>query len=141
VITHDMTYVVHWEAWYAGRLGGTEKRQLTIGGTGWELTIGELDAGLRVDVYDDAWQAYTEAPDLFTGLAALASVRADLGGYTFEPTLDAIRALLDRLGARDNTRREHPDYPHATTEADRLRATAGALLKQADTLDQTKENT
>jgi hypothetical protein len=68
------------------------------GGVRWEFSVVEVDLGqkaLRLDIFDEGWEAFALMPAFFAGLAA--------GGVE---TLDDVRELLDSLGAVDETERE-----------------------------------
>lgn len=72
------------------------------GGCRWEFEIDdEPVGGLRVKVYDDAWQAFTDVPEFFTALAALGR----------RALVEDVVEVLDRLGFTDTT--PHlPGDPH-----------------------------
>lgn len=113
--THPIYTLVH-EAWYARAQSpsGTETgREIVVtaataeDGCVWEFMITEHDLrgpALRVGVFDDAWDAFTQMPELFTALAELGP----------RVTLDQVVALLNRLGFTDRTPR---DNPYRNTEA------------------------
>lgn len=72
------------------------------GGCDWEFQITDRSrtiksAAVRIGIFDDAFAAFTEIPELF---AALAAERPT--------TLDAVRKILDRIGAVDATERTRP---------------------------------
>lgn len=103
--TH-LAYVVSHEAWYAQTPGVIDHPEINIsasaegngGGVAWEFTVEEVDLGshgpaIRAKVFDDAFAAYTQLPEFFARLA---------GGIT---TLKQVQALLDDLGAVDETDR------------------------------------
>lgn len=99
-------YVVGDEAWYAKACRGIDpKPYLTItraadgGGCHWEFQVVRHDVGCRVEVFDDAWQAFTDRPDIFAALAGLGE-----GGVDFI----LIREVLDGLGLTDATDRVGP---------------------------------
>lgn len=60
-----------------------------------EHTFSGGTSAIRVEVFDDAFAAFTQIPEFF---AALADEEI--------ATLDGVRRLLDRMGAREDTRRE-----------------------------------
>jgi hypothetical protein len=115
--TH-LTYVVSHEAWYAKQV---DRPQINVmasadgGGCAWEFTVEEVDLGshgpaIRVKVFDDAFAAFTQIPEFFDDLAA-----DEIG------TLDSVRALLDGMGAVDETKRTPPrDTPGPKSLADVL---------------------
>ena len=71
------------------------------GGCHWEFGIRHRgDIGVRVEVFYEAWKAFTDIPDLFRELAGFDGQRV---------SLDDIRAVLDRLGFRDQTARTNLD--------------------------------
>jgi hypothetical protein len=99
--TH-LAYVVSHEAWYRQTVDRPEINvvaAVTDDGCAWEFTVEQIDLGscgpaIRVKVFDDAFAAYDEIPEFFTGLA---------GGIT---TLEQVQALLNGMGAIDETPRE-----------------------------------
>lgn len=102
---HRYAYIVWDEQWHAREPEHriVIARESDQGGAAWEFNIvshadrlRRIQSGtyLRVEIFDDAWQAFTEIPELF---AALAERKP--------PTLDALRGLLDELGLVDTTRR------------------------------------
>lgn len=104
-------YIVSHEAWYRSVIKQTE---IMVGDYGdgedctWEFGIRQVsNIGVRVEIYDDAWKAYTAIPELFARLAEL-----ERGS-----TLDDIRAILDGLGYTDRTERTSP-YGSDTAKAD-----------------------
>ncbi|MDQ0376530.1 hypothetical protein [Amycolatopsis thermophila] len=101
-----LTYFVQQEAWFADAAYAGEVPAINISasadtgrdGVKWDFTVQEHHlAGrpaLQVSLFDDAFAAFTDVPELFAALAAE------------QPrTLDQLRNLLDRLGAVDVTRR------------------------------------
>lgn len=101
-----LTYIATGEAWYAESLTDEDRATIIISTDSdsaehgdWEFTIGQAPKlanppALRMEMYDDSFRAFTEAPELFTALAAE------------RPTaLEALRGLLDKLGALDITPR------------------------------------
>jgi hypothetical protein len=149
-----LAYIVSHEAWYwdASRAPG-ENPHLSVsasgkgsgGGVAWEFDIEEMELGgkpvTRVKVFDDAYAAFAQVPELFAALA-------DGGGTT----LAAVRDLLDMLGAVDETERVSPyaEKPagsrdgHAETVREALRLAqdtapnAAAALRFAEALAATE---
>ena len=130
---HEMTYTLPHEAWYADawRIGCDKDatREIVIskaakgGGCDWEFYVVEIaDIGVQVRMYDDAWQSFDEAPELFAGLGGLAPNEG-------RPGFDDVLALLDRLGYRDATDRNAPDRTSNLGEAHTLRKDADELDK------------
>lgn len=127
---YRLAYVLTGEAWYSQppltRPPGDRNVLMismdSLGGGGrWEFAIDdEAGGGLRVKVYDDAWQAFADVPEFFTALA-------DLGRGAL---LDEVVEILDRLGFADTTKRL-PDDPatraafHAVQDAAQQAAGAG----------------
>lgn len=101
-----LAYVVSHEAWYASVIKGREiniSAASSGGGVAWEFRIEEADLGtttpcLRAVMFDDAFQAFREVPELFEALATLRhpSRLGDLVG------------VLQGLGAVDETERKAP---------------------------------
>jgi hypothetical protein len=102
-----LTYSVAAEAYYYHTVG-REEPSITVmsshtgrgGGVSWEFQvvdrserIGQL--ALRVEIFDDAWAAFVEVPEIFAAMAA-GTVKS----------LNDLRTLLDGLGAVDETTRE-----------------------------------
>lgn len=104
--TH-LAYTVRHETYYAGTLPGEPEVIVMAsakgsgGGVAWEFGVTDgasrIGRGLELRMWDDAWAAFAQLPDFFAALAAgeVAS-------------LDDVRALLDRLGAVDETDRVSP---------------------------------
>ena len=72
------------------------------GGCAWGFPVREYDLGggrrgIRAEIFDDAFVAFTQIPEFFEDLADDEVC-----------TLEAVQALLDRTGALDETRREVP---------------------------------
>lgn len=99
------SYSVMHEAWYASR---SDERCLYVSlndyddNGRWEFKVEEGDLSIngpavRVCVFTDAFDAFTEFPEFFAAL----SVRRPT-------TLAAVRELLKELGAIDRTRRVRP---------------------------------
>ncbi len=106
-----LAYTIFHEAWYAS---ADPDRRPTINvsaasthgdGVAWDFQIVEHQVGpagqripaLRVEIFDDAWPAFAQVPELFAALAAAG-----------QPTLNDVTVLLDRLGAVDETARTSP---------------------------------
>src|SRR5689334_5132436 len=94
-LTYTVMHEAHWASLAWTGLG--EPDQINIAATAgqgarWEFVVFEKDGKARLCMYDEAWPAFQEIPDFF---AALPGLR----------TLDDVRALLDRLGAVDDTER------------------------------------
>lgn len=100
-----LAYVVSHEAWYAPHLmSPPESVQVqnasTGGGVKWEFCIERVrDIGIQVQIFDDAWDAFVEVPDLFRELQALGA----------NTNLDEVREVLDRLGFKDITARKRDE--------------------------------
>lgn len=109
--TH-LAYIVSHEAWYAKGAGIGDRREINIsasaegsgGGVAWEFSVEEVDLGqsrpvpaLRVKVFDDAFAAFAQIPEFFATLAAQAPA-----------SLRDVTALLDYMGAVDETKRTSP---------------------------------
>jgi hypothetical protein len=101
--THLAYEVVH-EAWYASAPGVVDGPEINVSasvdddGVAWEFAVEQADTGagpaIRLRIWDAAFPAYTQIPEFFAGLA---------GGIT---TLEQVRALLESMGAVDETKRE-----------------------------------
>jgi hypothetical protein len=107
--TH-LAYTVSHEAWYARTPGIVDQPQIMVaasaqgsgGGVAWEFSVTEHDFGshgraIQIGVFDDAFAAFAQIPEFF---AALVAEKID--------TLGGVRALLDRMGAVDETDRRGP---------------------------------
>lgn len=102
-------YVVNHEAWYHQHLPAQMQDQSinvqsasTGGGVAWEFEVERVpDIGIRLGMFDDSWDAFTEYPDLFRELQALGK----------GTNLDEIRDVLDRLGFKDITQRVDVSAP------------------------------
>jgi len=75
------------------------------GGCAWEFMIEEhvftsRESALRVCLFDDAWEAFHQVPELF---AALTDDRPR--------NFAQLSAVLDRIGAHDITPRDRIDIP------------------------------
>jgi hypothetical protein len=112
---HFLAYVVPHEAWYrAVTLNDPPSIQVMAasshGGVAWEFIIEKQDINpswpaLRLQMFDEAWDAFGQVPELFTALE-LRRPRS----------LPALRAMLDELGARDITERKKPKAASAAPE-------------------------
>jgi len=111
--TDRRTYVVYGEAWYARGTSSLERNvteEVTVsreGEDGWEflVTWHDLSRGrppfARVEIFDDAWAAFAEVPELFADLATAAASVGDGPSLT----VAEVRILLERLGFVDTTAR------------------------------------
>ncbi|AFM10462.1 hypothetical protein PIS_073 [Saccharomonospora phage PIS 136] len=103
-----LAYSIEDDAWYT-TLTPNEHPTIHItasvpgDGAHWEITatektlIGDVPS-LQLHVFDDAFRAFTDAPELFQALAGR------------EPaTIGELVAILRELGAVDETRREMPE--------------------------------
>ncbi len=99
---YQLTYTVYQEAWYAQP---GQRPELVVtkatkeGGCAWEFTIEDYTEKLnhpaiRVQIFDDAWQAFAEIPELFAELARNG-----------RSTLADVQGILDGLGFVDATER------------------------------------
>jgi hypothetical protein len=130
-----LIYTVSHEAWYARHPGIVDQPQIMVsassdeGGCAWEFGVNEHDFGtghgraIRADVFDDAFAAFAQIPEFFAALAA-----EKIG------TLDEVRALLDRMGAVDQTDRRDPATRHEAVPTSPLRQAirAAAVASYAD---------
>lgn len=101
-----LAYIVSHEAWYAQTPGVIDRPSISVsasssgGGVAWEFTVEEYDHGnthpIRVGMFSDAFDAFAQIPEFFTRLTDGAE------------TLDDVRAILDSIGARDETERREP---------------------------------
>jgi hypothetical protein len=100
-----LTYIVSAEAYYKSV---TDRPEIWVaasaggGGSHWSVTVeqyrfGKGQPSARVCVFQDAFQAFTQVPEFFAALAASAAC-----------TLDDVRAVLDSIGAADETPRHAP---------------------------------
>ena len=120
-----LAYIVSHEAWYARSMPDGQPEMSVMaaadgGGVAWEFTVEEVELGpprpaLRIKVFDDAFAAFTQIPEFFAALAT--------GDYT---TLDAVRSLLDGLGAADDTDRKGGAIPEKVTTG-RIRKAIAAM--------------
>lgn len=95
-------YVISHEAWYANVVKGREiniQAASREGGVAWEFVAEEVDLGeksaVRVCVFDDAFDAFTQIPEFFAALVER------------KPT--TLREVADGLGAKDVTERTGPN--------------------------------
>ncbi len=121
-----LAYIVGAESYYY-RAAMKDDPYISIGATNdgdgpsWEFSVVDhserLNAptALRVEIFDDAWRAFSDVPELFAAMAA-GEIES----------LDDLRALLDRLGAVDQTTRDNP-YRHQPDPDVDLGAAAKAL--------------
>lgn len=101
---YTFSYIVQREAWY--HTGPHSVRDLPAvsimasadgGGVKWEFDVEEHDicgGSLRLRVFADAFDAFTDVPGFFAGMAANPP-----------KTLTALVFLLDHMGAQDITER------------------------------------
>lgn len=103
-----LTYWMRQETWYDRDIRNPGDRptiQIVAaadgGGCAWEFDIEEHDfrshTAVRLRIFQDAWAAFVEVPELFAALAAEQPT-----------TLAAVRAILERIGAVDTTDRVPP---------------------------------
>jgi hypothetical protein len=99
-------YYVSHEAYYADAVTHRQPEIMVAavnpeGGARWEFGVRQHDLGsidaIRVEVFDDAFAAFTQARPFFDALAAERP-----------STLAEVRTILDRLGAMDQTARTAP---------------------------------
>jgi hypothetical protein len=133
---YELTYHLCREAWYAqppvGPLMPEDRTVVQIvvqrldgrGGL-WEFAIDEeRHGGLRVKVYDEAWQAFTAIPEFFAALA-------EFGRGTL---VDEVVEVLDSLGFRDATQRvPADDRTRAALDAHAAGDASPAVAALADT--------
>lgn len=103
-----LTYLVCAETWYANTLNDADSPDLYIsatsneGGQHWEFGVIDRTAVmghpcLELRLFSDALAALADLPEFFAAMAAE------------QPRdLNAVRAILDRIGAVDGTVRERP---------------------------------
>lgn len=130
---YRLAYIRTREAWYSqppltGIPGDRNVLMISMdsldGGCRWEFEIDdEPVGGLRVKVYDDAWQAFTDVPEFFTALAALGR------GALVEEVVE----ILDLLGFTDTT----PDLPASPHTRERFLALQRETLGTAETAEGT----
>lgn len=101
----ELAYIVGREAWYHDTDPGREPyvrvgADHSEGGCEWEFMVTEhpFNGGcIRVEMFSDAFAAMVQVPEFFRGLVER------------KPTsLEALRLLLDDIGARDTTERVNP---------------------------------
>jgi hypothetical protein len=121
---YRLTYDVSAEAWYAHTDRDGPRidvhRSHVGGGVAWEFHVEERNLNgptLRVQMFDDSWDAFADVPELFEALR------------TERPhTLTELRALLDRLGFADITKRVQPRAEEAGDAAE-LNAVVAVLQR------------
>jgi hypothetical protein len=113
--TH-LAYIVWAEAWYHDA-NSNEEPFLMIsasakgsgGGAAWEFQVDGYELVgkpvTRVKMFYDAYAALAQMPEFFTALAGQQPL-----------TLDEVRAILDGLGAVDETPRVSPYPDHRSSE-------------------------
>lgn len=112
-----LSYVISHEAYYRSVIDGREinvqREALTKDGhhdgVHWEFGFEWHDLpshgdAVQLKMFDDAWQAFSEIPELF---AALARRHTGPDGTVSMPPA-AVAALLDEHGFTDTTPREQP---------------------------------
>lgn len=133
-----LAYVVSHEAWYWEASRGNDNPHVSVsasakgngGGVAWEFQIEEMELGgkqvTRAKIFDDAYEAFTQVPELFAALA-------DGGGST----LTGVRDLLDMLGAVDETERVSPyaerTRPPRSAHDETVRAALQIAIAEAPT--------
>jgi hypothetical protein len=133
--TH-LAYTDYREAWY----GKGEKTLMvaasakgTGGGVAWEFEVKEHDFDnhgkpIRIGVFDDAFDAFTQIPEFFAVLAAKNT-----------GTLDEVIGVLRSMGAVDETDRTSP-YTEATRPAERdMQVVSAAILAGAREPDEARK--
>jgi hypothetical protein len=105
-------YVVLSEGWYAEAIDRPEMSVQLVnhaGGVNWEFVIVQKHHGqscIQVRIFDEAFAAFGQIPAFFDALR------------DEQPrTVEAVRKILDRLGAIDRTDREKPAYLSTPGEA------------------------
>jgi len=102
-------YVVSHETYYWPSMPADMRREQSIlvqlastdGGVKWEFEVTQRGTiGPQVQMFSDAWAAFEDVPDLFKELRELG------GDGRGAVTLDDVRAVLDRLGFKDDTQRD-----------------------------------
>ncbi|WP_280465999.1 hypothetical protein [Nocardia brasiliensis] len=100
-----LAYIIWNEAWFYIDDGDPSRIQVqaasSYGGVDWEFAIEEgglrTQPSTRIRMFDDAYKAVVQVPELFAALAAE------------EPRhLEEVVKILNRLGAIDATKRESP---------------------------------
>lgn len=137
-----LAYIVVVETYYYQRLGNPDKRPPSInifasrgGGVSWEFSVTDHTArlgqrALKVEIFDDAWAAFADLPELFV---AMADGEIE--------SLDELRTLLDRLGAVDQTPRIDPRLNQGDDAPVDLRDAARALKAAGMTPEQYAQHT
>jgi hypothetical protein len=128
-----LAYIVSHEAWFARTPGIVDRPEISVcasandgRGGEWSFGISEVDFGshgqaIELKVFDDAFAAFAQIPEFFAALAA--ENITELAG---------VRALLDRLGAVDQTERR---TPYGENPA---KATARRVTKAIESLSVTR---
>jgi hypothetical protein len=105
----QFAYIITHEAWYYTELRTDDERQSVLiqaaavgGGVAWEFVIEQIDnlgcgPTLRLNMFDDSWDAFIQVPELFAALQAKRPRH-----------LTALREILDEIGATDITARTEP---------------------------------
>lgn len=98
---YRLEYIVSHEAYYRSVVrerSVTVGKNATEGGCAWEFDVVEHpNIGIKVGIFDDAFQAFAEVAPLFAALAER------------QPRdLREVRSLLDELGLVDATQRNDP---------------------------------
>ncbi|MEV4078706.1 hypothetical protein AB0J43_00240 [Nonomuraea fuscirosea] len=104
---HRLAYVIGYEAWYFQHQGVTARRQLDVtasaqDGVAWHFVVEEVNLGrptssIRLAVYEDAFVAFQQLPEFFAAV-----------GEGQPKTLPEVVAILDAMGAVDETERQRP---------------------------------
>jgi len=108
--TH-LAYYDYRATWYPSREQAIDISASAGPGEGgaWDFTVTEKNLGthgtaIKVEIFEDAFAAFTQIPGFFAALATMASY----------PDLDTVILLLKSLGAADETAREAPAAPEAS---------------------------
>ena len=109
--TH-LAYIVVKDAWYASAAyNRDEKPTVSVmashedGGVAWEFAVVEFDLdgpSVHLEMFYDSFAALSEMPEFFAGLQQIGKGDG----------LAAVVALLDSLGAADETKRVSPYAEH-----------------------------
>lgn len=108
-----LSYIVPKEAWYSHVVIDDEDSisvgtYAESGGCDYEFVIrwhsfsrptNRTSGAMQVEIFSDAWQAFTDHPDFFLWLAALTRKNEN-------PTFAEVREFLDSMGLKDVTERE-----------------------------------
>lgn len=109
VIMSTLKFILTHEAWYyspslSAVNPGTTGREIFLQAYGpgflYEFVVVEFKFGLRVCVFDDAWSAFTDFPELFKALLP------DRSGRT--KSLEELVKCLHDMGFEDITQRTMP---------------------------------